>query len=309
MATQLLLKESTQAIVKKGRRWRVVVATPGTGTSGKYSENVLREYGPSALPPRSKAFFDHDPKRSIKDMVGYYPDGAYWDDTLKELVAELQPFEHWQSVVDEIGPFAEASIYMMGEKDDDGNVTKLLPHRTNGVDLVGYGGLEGAGLKEQVESLFETARALDSGNTPPEFSRGNEKKEVKMDKELIEAFDGLTKLLTPVVTYIAESQTAAKGESQVKVDAEAIAEANKLAVTEYDEKVKAIDAAKDLLPSQRESLREAAKAGAVITDALANAVKVVEEFKAQGTSTTVTETVAVGGQRIEENWDMPGVNF
>lgn len=296
---ELLLESVAEAPVKVGKRWRVVIARPGKGTSGNYAAEMLKEYGPAALAPHAKAFFDHDPSRSIKDMVGTYPDGAYWDADQKELVAELQPFKHWQDVIDEIGPHAEASIYMMGEKDDAGNVTKLIPHRTNGADLVGYGGLEGSGLKEQVESLLESARALDSGEKPSTRPVQENRDTIMVDEKEFKEFRTL------VESFIATSTEKSKGEAQASVDAAALAESNEKAVEAYDAAVTLIEAATELLPSQRASLREAAKGGADVAPLIEQAKKVVDEFKAHAL-TESGDGRSFGGAVVED-WTVAGV--
>lgn len=149
------MRESAPSTLERvGKRWRAVLAVPGEGSSGVYSEDVLREFGPTALAPGAKAFIGHDDSRSPKDMIGVYPDGAEYVDGVG-LVGELEVFPHWADFVEHVGPHAGLSIYMMGEVDNDGHVTKLLPDRMNGVDLVSYPGLEGSGL---VEKLYEEAK-------------------------------------------------------------------------------------------------------------------------------------------------------
>lgn len=154
MNTTFLRESAPSSLERVGKRWRAVLAVPGEGSSGVYSEDVLREYGPTALAAGAKAFIGHDDSRSPKDMIGVYPDGAEYVDGVG-LVGELEVFPHWADFVEHVGPHAGLSIYMMGEVDSDGQVTKLLPDRMNGVDLVSYPGLEGSGL---VEKLYEEAK-------------------------------------------------------------------------------------------------------------------------------------------------------
>jgi hypothetical protein len=44
-----LLSESGSAPVKSGNNWRAVLITPGKGSSGIYTEEMLKEYGPQAF--------------------------------------------------------------------------------------------------------------------------------------------------------------------------------------------------------------------------------------------------------------------
>jgi len=154
MSTVLFKEAASGTLERFGNRWRAVLAVPGQGSSGFYSEDVLKEYGPKALAPGAKAFIGHDDERSPKDMIGVYPEGAVYEDGVG-LVGDLEVFPHWKEFIETVGPHAGLSIYMMGESDADGNVTKLIPDAMNGVDLVSYPGLEGSGL---VEKLYEAAK-------------------------------------------------------------------------------------------------------------------------------------------------------
>lgn len=300
MGKQRLLQESSSApLAKAGKRWKVVVAVPGQGSSGNYSADVLRETGPSAIPAGSKAFFDHDPKRSVKDMVGTYPEGAYWNEEANRLEAELQPFKHWQEIVDEIGPYAEASIYVMGEADEDGNVLRLIPHRSNGVDLVGYGGLEGSGLLERIETLAESARALDEPDASVTSADALKKKET-LTMEIEELAGKVDALATLVESFITESQNRATAEQAQAVTVEE-------ALTAYRTVAKSIEDA-DLLPTQRESLLAEAAKGVDVTERIAEAAKIKEEAVTVLTESAPTgrvltgSTVAPASSVIPKGW-------
>lgn len=274
------LKESTaENPVKKGSRWRVVLAKPGKGSSGDYSADVLREFGPTALAPGFKAFFDHNPDRSIKDMVGAYPEGAYWDDDKQELVGDLDVFEHWKPVIDAVGPYAEASIYMMGEKDSDGNVTRLLPHRTNGVDLVGYAGLEGSGLSEQIEALVESAQK-DSVETSADVQERNDHMEIKDVADRVDSLQEKFDSLLGKFDALAESLKPAVP-SEDETD---IAEAAK---TVYGEE--------SLSESAKDRAFAAVKAGTPLAEAIATEKKIAEEYQTLNERINLTEAAGRTG--------------
>lgn len=169
MSTVLFRESVSGTLERSGNRWRAVLAVPGQGSSGFYSEEVLKEYGPSALAPGAKAFVGHDDERSPKDMIGVYPDGATYEDGVG-LVGDLEVFPHWKEFIEAVGPHAGLSIYMMGESDSDGNVTKLIPDAMNGVDLVSYPGLEGSGL---VEKLYEAAKRKIAEAAPDALKTGD----------------------------------------------------------------------------------------------------------------------------------------
>ena len=80
MNAKLLRESVPDALTQAGNRWKGILARPGKGSSGNYSEEVLREYGPKALAPGAKAFVDHNPERSVRDMIGTYPNGAVYED-------------------------------------------------------------------------------------------------------------------------------------------------------------------------------------------------------------------------------------
>ena len=283
------LNESMGAPTKVGKRWRVTIARPGQGASGYYPEDVLKETGPAAFPPGTKSFFNHDPKRDVRDMVGTFPDGAFWNDEEGELQADLEPFPRFRDVLNEAGAAVEVSIHAQGNKDDAGVVRGLLFNRANTVDLVGFGGLEGSGLKFQLESMFSAA--AEATKSDADASAQKEREGIQMEKEQFEALQKqINDTRTLLENFIAESRNEVQGQA----DAEAVASAVEAKVSEalavYREKEAAIDAA-NLLPKQAEALKERALNGEDIQEALTEAVALVEEFK---TTFEVTNDAARG---------------
>lgn len=216
--TKTLLRESTATpLAKTGKRWRGILAVPGVGSSGTYTESVLREFGPAAVAPGAKAFIDHDPKRSPKDMIGTYPDGAVYEDGVG-LVGELEVFPHWADFVEAVGPHAGLSIYMMGETDSQGNVVKLIPDRQNGIDLVSYAGLDGSGLAEKLyESAKASAELAENGSASA--GRTTQSKEDSI-MELAELAGKVDKLTESVTTLVANFSTLAESLKPVAVTPE-----------------------------------------------------------------------------------------
>lgn len=248
-----ILHESiTDAPVRKGNRWRVIVAKPGTGSSGKYSEELFRRDGHKIIPKGGQAFINHDDSRNPKDMIGIYPEGSFWSEEDHAVVSELETFSHWKEFVEEVGPHCGMSLYAMGEQDDDGNVTAILEDALNGCDLVARPGLIGSGLAEK---LYESARSQIP--VKPEVTSASEKERITMDEEMKAAFKSLVDLITPLVA----TEKAAKAEA---AQAEADEKAVEAAVSAYDAAVKAIDEA-DLLAPQVEALRAEARKGNDVT--------------------------------------------
>lgn len=264
---KLLVESIADAPVKQGNRWRTIVARPGTGSSGIYSEELFRRDAHKILAPGAQSFINHDDSRNPKDMIGTFPEGSYWDEDVKAVVSELEVFPHWKEFVETVGPHCGMSIYAMGNADEDGNVIEFIEDRLNGCDLVARPGLVGSGLAEK---LYESARAQASETTTTAVE---EKKDNEMDEKAIgEAIaSALAPLAAKLDTLVATKENAEAVEAQAKADAEAVAKA----VEAYDAAVKAVDEA-DLLKPQADALLEAAKRGEDITAAIESAKAIKE---------------------------------
>jgi hypothetical protein len=222
---KLLSESSNSTLTKNGKRWKATLAVPGRGSSGFYSEEVLKEFGPQALAPGAKAFIDHDSTRSPKDMIGVYPDGAWWDEETGSLVGELEVFPHWSDFVEAVGPHAGLSIYMMGETDADGNVTALIPDQMNGVDLVSYPGLAGSGL---VEKLYESAKAklaTEDSHTDVEDTENTEGIDMDRD-ELLTILEGFKE---EIIAAVMEAMMPAMEDVSVEEEAADVADMSEVA--------------------------------------------------------------------------------
>jgi len=182
--TSTLFTESAVAPVKNGNNWRAILITPGKGSSGIYSEDVLKEYGPQAFPRGTHSYVDHPVSegevRSPKNLLGVLAEDAYYEDGVG-LVADLQVMPHWKDFVEAVAPHTGLSIYAMGdgERNDEGEVVveSLVPNVQNSVDLVSYAGRPGSGLAEK---LYESALAKFTEAAPGELA---EKDLVKWDYE------------------------------------------------------------------------------------------------------------------------------
>lgn len=266
------LQETAGAPVKKGGRWLVTIARPGQGATGFYPEDVLKNTGPSAFPPKTKAFFNHDPNRDVRDMVGIYEEGAFWNEEEGELQAYLTPFPRYQEVLDQAGDSIEASIHAAARKDvRTGHVKELVYNRSNTVDLVSFAGLEGSGLKRQVESLFAAAAA-----------EGEQEKNKENTVELEKVIEGLTSELRTLSakfdTFVAESKQEAQGVADEAAVEAAVTTRVEEALAVIAEVEKSIDDA-DIFDTQKESLKAAARKGEDITERLAEYVSFVVEAR------------------------------
>jgi len=180
--TSTLFTESAVAPVKNGNNWRAILITPGKGSSGIYSESMLKEHGPKAFPRGTHSYVDHPVAegevRSPKNLMGVLAEDAYYEDGVG-LVADVQIMPHWKDFVEAVAPHTGLSIYAMGEgeRNEDGEVVveSLVPNVQNSVDLVSYAGRPGSGLAEK---LYESAVAKFTEAAPGELA---EKDLVKWD--------------------------------------------------------------------------------------------------------------------------------
>lgn len=277
---QLHLKESvSEAPVKRGNRWRVIVARPGVGSSGTYSEEMFRRDAHNIIAPGGQSFINHDDKRNPKDMIGIYPEGSYWSEEDNAVVSELEVFSHWSAFVEEVGPHCGISLYALGEADEDGNITQIIPDRLNGADLVARPGLVGSGLAEKLYESAISHSEQKPGVTVTQDGTNGEIMEEKLDK--------LIDLMNSLVT---DKKTEEAAKAQVEAD-EAVAQAR---VESFAVAVKAVDDA-DLFASQRESILESAKAGQDVAPLIeaAKAVK-AEAVKAVTESAELVEGRVIG---------------
>lgn len=267
---QLILREAVKEspVKSEGNRWRVIVAKPGKGSSGTYSAEVFKRDALKMVPPGAQSFFNHDEKRDPRDMLGYFPDGASWSEEDQAVVAELEVFDSWKPLVEQLAPHVGISLYALGEQDDEGNVTSFIEDAYNGADLVSRPGLSGAGFDQKLYEAARSSSAIkETGNDPA--SSG---KETNMEiKELADKVEALTNSVEALVS----AQKATVDEAaQIEANEEAVSEA----LAAYETAIEAIDGA-DLLPSQVSSLRAEAKAGKDVTALIESAKSIKTEME------------------------------
>jgi hypothetical protein len=310
-----LLTESSSAPEKVGNRWRAVLITPGKGSSGIYTEETLRNFGPSAFVKGTHSYVDHprseEDVRSPKNLIGVLAEDAYYQEGVG-LVAELDIMPHWKEFVEAVAPHTGLSIYAMGEGNynDDGEVVveSLVPHTQNSVDLVSYPGRPGSKLADK---LYEAAVAMIAAeeNTEENEPEEGEEASVPMDgkngtaaktaaatesnkkeehMELKELSDQIAELPNLVASAVAEAlapavETEEKEEIDIAAVAEAMVEAN--------------------LPEvSRKAVYESLRAGADLTESIESQKAFVESVKshfkeeAAASAKVADETVIVNTQ-------------
>ncbi|AWY05012.1 capsid maturation protease [Microbacterium phage Hortus1] len=325
---QKLLQEATAAPTSTARGlWRAVLITPGRGSSGNWEEETIRRDGPHVLKAGARCFVTHNREQNGEPnpfmMWGVLASDSFYDENANDgkggLVADIQVLNSWIEKVEEVAPHTALSVFLMGESDEYGNITRILEDPQNGVDMVVYPGREGSAL---VEKLYESARQsarIESQNNPAVKSAAeNEPKGLSlMEKDVQDAFDAINAKID-----------AALGSKQVEAEAkateDAIATAVEAALKDHAEKAKtalaAVEAAKaDLLPSQIATLNESALKGEDVTASIESlkqfnaeakthfveAAKVDEETRESGrVGETLTEGYVLGSgfrTNIKEN--------
>ena len=192
MSTLIKEAATATAVELSGSRQLIALITPGWGSSGYYSAEVLEQAANDRVFPKgTRQHIDHDgemarfeqPVGSITTLAAALAEDARWDPDYVHpktgekgaLLAESDVFPRWQAdlkaMKDAIGNSIVASA-VMSEGEVDGRkgwiVEKLLPSTLNRVDYVtaeGRGGhisavLESALTRHAVEATANETREL-----------------------------------------------------------------------------------------------------------------------------------------------------
>ena len=295
-----LLSESTSVPTEtdvKGR-WSAVFITPGRGSSGDWTEEVLERDGAHALKKGARCFVTHqrqengeaDPFR----MWGVLAEDARYEAGVG-LVGEIDVLKSWRERVEEVAPHTALSVYLWADTDEYGTVTRIYEDVDNGVDLVSTPGRPGS---ELVEKLYESAKPS-SEKAAATSAEDKEEGSAAVTKEVIDAIKELGAELGAKFEAVLASN---KQELQAEVDADAIAEAKKEARATYDAQATALAEAK-VLPAAESRLKAALIAGEDITDRIAEAKADAEDARALATEGAGAgrnhESGGLGGRQAE----------
>jgi hypothetical protein len=140
-------------------RFRICIIQAGQGSSGVYPEETLRRDGPQIMKRGVHLYADHPSSfedqdrarvgRPIRDLVGTLATDAVYRDG--GLYAEASVFSQWRPVIEELAPHIGVSIRATGERDANGNITRLVSCES--IDFVTRAGAGG-----RVLGLIESAR-------------------------------------------------------------------------------------------------------------------------------------------------------
>lgn len=252
--------------------WRAVLITPGKGSSGIYSESMLRESGPAAFPKGTHSYIDHPTSegeiRSPKNLMGVLAEDAHYEDGVG-LVAELSVMPHWKAFAEAVAPHTGLSIYAMGEgsynEDGDMVVESLTPHPQVSVDLVSYAGRPGSGLAEKLYESALAAFSTEGTAATAETEIPTEEGNPNMEEILAKLEELSTKLTALADTLTAPEDAPAE---VVPTDVNAVAEAVAEAMV-----------ASDLPEVSRKAVYESLRNGGNVTEAIEAQRAFVESVK------------------------------
>ena len=146
----------------------LTIITPGQGSSGVYTPEVLERAAAEGVFPRGTlGLVDHPtategverPEGSLHNLALALTEDARWDG--EALVAEARVRSTYRDIVDEFHDVIGVSISAAAEIGDNGVIERLLPDPFNRVDLVsvpGRGGKVAAVLESAREALASDVR-------------------------------------------------------------------------------------------------------------------------------------------------------
>lgn len=173
--------------VKEDGSRRVRLISPGTGSSGIYSAEMLNKYMAEALPKGTLVYLDHtgwsdemerEGTRSIKDVAGKFVSDPVYEANAPEGEGSYVNIKFKRVVeqdLEDIGDAVGVSIEVhAGRKDEFGNIVEMHYDPLNALALVPVPGRDGR--------IFENFRAKAS-----ESENNNGEADMPISKEDIEA--------------------------------------------------------------------------------------------------------------------------
>lgn len=163
--SETTVKEAAAVANTSPGRMLIQLISPGQGSSGYYSPEVLEAAARDKVFPRgTQMHIDHDsametmdkPEGSLRNMAAVLDEDAYVDKD-GNLVAEALVSSTWKTFLTEFQEHIGASINAAADikKSASGTVIeRLLPHKFNRVDFVTVGGRDG-----KILQVLESARA------------------------------------------------------------------------------------------------------------------------------------------------------
>jgi len=191
--TDVNTTELIERAVASDDTMQVRIIAPGWGSSGYYSEEVLRRDGPTAWPAGTHQYLDHPteaesrdrPERSVRDLAAVLISDPVYIENGKAgpgLYARSKVLPQFKDTIEALAPYIGVSIRARGtfkEGEADGRKGRIVDTITMG-ESVDFVTRPGAGGK--VLALMESLREK-SDQAIDEKSNGSSSSEASMDKE------------------------------------------------------------------------------------------------------------------------------
>lgn len=174
MPVMTKIREAASITEAKPGRMLIQLITPGQGSSGYYSPEVLEAAARDKVFPRgTQMHINHDsdvenaerPEGDLRDLAAVLDEDAYVDPSTGALVAEALVSSAWKTFLSEFKEHIGVSIVAeadFGHAEDGSRVVeKLKPFLLNRVDFVTVAGRGGSILKvmESARSIVERSAA------------------------------------------------------------------------------------------------------------------------------------------------------
>lgn len=190
MATSTIRESATLTRAERAGNMLIQLITPGVGSSGVYTPEVLQAAAETrAFPAGTLMFADHPgetesydrPERSIRDVAGVLVEDARWDEETQALVAEAKTYSPWTAVLTEMADAIGVSIRAqatIGEADESGRPVVQAITRGVSVDFVTQAGRGGA-IREVYESARRRSPLIVRETTVAEASADTRREELR----------------------------------------------------------------------------------------------------------------------------------
>lgn len=296
---------ATSSTTSTGARARVTIISPGQGSSGYYSPEVIAEAAP-LFEAGTHMYLDHATEseraergvRSLDRLVGILESAPILNHN-GALVADVKIMPAWREFVKEAYPYIGVSISASGEieESEQGRVVKKLT-AVESVDFVtkaGRGGRIDALLESAVTEASETVMGIDDeyiyidARKKNPYSRGLAESEKRMSVTLTESEHKA--LLAEAETGKAAISKVAELEAKI-AELQAQLDAEKAKVAQAQES--AAQATAEAVKAQASAIVEEAFQGITAPAGKARLIEAVnaESFDAEAFRATVTEAAA-----------------
>lgn len=204
--------------VKDNGTVRVKLISPGWGSSGFYSKDMLKRDGPKVFKSGTHMYMNHPteeeaknrPERDVRDLVGALVTDAKWEEassknTGEGLYADARVYEQYRSFVNEAAPDIGVSIRASGSATEGEASGRhgLIVNGLNEAFSVDYVTLPGRG--GQILSLFESARNKANTIVADEIVEKKGTNVVDVTSEQLNAFEEAAKKATALEMQLAEA--------------------------------------------------------------------------------------------------------